>query len=72
MLNTRLRRIAAKLRRPREFQVVCECGQFDCTEQIQLSLAEYQSVRAKPTCSIVAAGHEKPELERVISVSPRT
>ena|SRR5436309_614917 len=69
-LNTRLRRIAAKLRRWRDFQVICECGEFDCSEQIQLSPAEYQSVRAEPTCSIVVAGHQRLELERVVSRQP--
>lgn len=48
--------------------IVCECGDADCTERITLSLQEYESVRADPNYFAVVPGHAgPPEVERVIA-----
>ena len=46
---------------------VCECGDPHCSRIVHLSLAEYESVRAWPTHFLIAANHENPEVESVIS-----
>jgi hypothetical protein len=46
--------------------VVCECGQIECTEQIELDLPTYERVRSEPTTFVVLPGHELPEVETVI------
>lgn len=36
---------------------ICECGVLRCTEVIQLTLHEYERVRADPRCFVAACGH---------------
>jgi hypothetical protein len=50
---------------------VCECGDRGCTCTIELTLAEYKSVRAYATHFAIAPDHENPESERVIAESER-
>ena len=37
---------------------ICECGSETCLDAIQLTLEEYESVRADGRCFALAAGHE--------------
>lgn len=53
---------------PVEFN--CECGAADCTEQISLTLVEYEALRSEPTRFAVVSGHEVPDVERVIDRQP--
>ena len=48
----------------------CECGSATCTEQIAMTLVEYEGVRALPTHFAVSPGHELPEVERVVERYP--
>ena len=45
---------------------VCECGDRACTQTIELTRPEYESVRSASTCFAVALDHENPESEIVI------
>jgi len=47
-------------------QFNCECGSADCTAQIELTLVEYEAVRAEATHFAVTPGHELPEIEQVV------
>jgi hypothetical protein len=44
----------------------CECGDGACTEQIAMTVTEYEAVRAKATQFAVVPGHEVPDIERVV------
>ena len=59
-------------RREREGLVpfVCECGRLGCTAVVELTLREYEGVRAGSRCFLVAPGHEA-EFEEVRSEDPR-
>ena len=46
--------------------LVCECGDEDCTIAIELSVGEYEAVRAVETQFIVVKGHERAEVEDVV------
>jgi hypothetical protein len=46
--------------------VLCECGDRDCTEQVTLALADYEAVRADPVAFVVKPGHEAPEAEHLV------
>jgi hypothetical protein len=46
--------------------VICECGQLECVEQIELPIAEYERVRSDPTQFVVLPGHEIPDVEEVL------
>ena len=48
-------------------EFVCECADPSCTERVVVTLAEYESVRAKPTTFLLAPGHDEPAIENVIS-----
>ena len=49
----------------------CECGDPGCTRRIQLTLAEYESVRAYATHFAIARNHENPESEQLIEEHER-
>lgn len=44
----------------------CECGAADCAEAIEMTLVEYEAIRAEPTRFVVVLGHERPEIESVL------
>ena len=44
----------------------CECARLGCNELIELSVNEYESVRANPRRFIVVPGHQQPEVETVV------
>ena len=46
--------------------LVCECGDEDCTAEIQLSVREYEAVRAVETQFVLIRGHERAEVEDVV------
>jgi hypothetical protein len=49
-----------------QLDVVCECGNEDCTAGIELSVGEYEAVRAVETQFVVIPGHERTEIEDVV------
>ena len=49
----------------------CECGDLACMVKIPLRKREYEEVRAHPTRFFVAAGHEIPTVERIVSTTDR-
>jgi AraC-like DNA-binding protein len=50
------------------YSFFCECSNADCTLQLELTGAEYESVRSHPSRFVVAPGHELPEIEHVVEV----
>jgi hypothetical protein len=53
---------------------VCECSALGCNVLVELTLAEYEAVRADPHRFLLQRGHDTPEVERVmleISERPR-
>ena len=72
-LNERLKELDDRLdmaavgapARDRE-EFFCECGRLDCMARFELTRAEYEAVRAHAERFVVLAGHEDPEIERVV------
>jgi hypothetical protein len=50
--------------RPRPY--MCECGLLECNQLIELTVAEYEAVRAEPQRFFMAAGHEIPDVEHIV------
>ena len=48
-------------------EFVCECGDLDCLERVQLTRTTYEQVRSDPRRFVVAPGHEDPEVARVVA-----
>jgi hypothetical protein len=44
----------------------CECGSLRCNRLVELTLDEYERVRASATHFLLAPGHEIPAIERVV------
>jgi hypothetical protein len=49
----------------------CECGRDVCGERIQMTVAEYEHVRADNDRFAVVPGHETPEMEAVVESNER-
>lgn len=45
---------------------VCECGDVNCGEQITMTLAEYERLRADPTWFAIKPGHSADDVEDVV------
>jgi hypothetical protein len=50
---------------------VCECGNTDCRQTIDLSHLEYEAVRAHASRFLVVLNHENPEAESVVEQNSR-
>ena len=44
----------------------CECGVLGCNRLLELTLPEYEAVRAQPTRFLIVDGHEITETEHVV------
>ncbi len=44
----------------------CECSRLNCSQPVEVSLAEYEQVRRHSRCFVVAPGHEMTEIETVV------
>ena len=66
-LNERLRDSGATWEgREGMLNLVCECGNEDCTAAIELNVREYEAVRAVETQFLVIPGHERTDIEDVV------
>lgn len=50
---------------------VCECGSETCVDEVELTVAEYEAVRAVSAQFVVKPGHEFPEVERLLMENDR-
>lgn len=50
---------------------VCECSNPACAEALEIAPDEYERVRNNSARFIVAAGHQLPEVERVVESNDR-
>ena len=70
-VNERIEQIATDFGADRQDRLICECGNPDCTQQIELTVAEYEHVRAHASRFIVALNHENPETESIVEQNDR-
>jgi hypothetical protein len=52
-------------------EFICECADVRCTDRIEVTLEEYERVRADGATFLLAPGHRDASLERVIAQRPR-
>jgi len=64
-VNERIERVTETLQ-VETLTILCECGDPSCLEQIQVSLPDYERVRADPTLFFIRAGHEDSDVEDVV------
>jgi hypothetical protein len=46
--------------------VICECGDADCAERLEVRVSAYERVRSDSLLFLIATGHEFPEAEQVV------
>jgi len=65
-VNERIERVSQALQvEPERLRILCECGDNSCFEQVEVSLPEYERVRANATLFFVSPGHENADLEEI-------
>lgn len=47
-------------------QYVCECSHAECSETIELDLADYDAIRSTSNAFLISPGHEQLDRERVV------
>jgi hypothetical protein len=71
-VNERVREVkGAEADSAEHIAFVCECGSETCVDEVELTLAEYEAVRAVSTQFVVKPGHEFPEVERLLMENDR-
>ena len=50
----------------RPLELICECGDVSCAQQIRMTVAEYEALRKDPTLFAVYPGHEIPDVEGIV------
>lgn len=53
-----------------QLELLCECGDPNCTDPIIIAPSEYQRVRSDAALFIVAEGHVAPDVEVVVADRP--
>ncbi|HKN63255.1 MAG TPA: hypothetical protein VJV76_02880 [Gaiellaceae bacterium] len=46
--------------------VICECGNSDCTERLEVLVSDYERIRGDARLYVIARGHEIPSVETVV------
>jgi hypothetical protein len=54
-----------------EMEILCECGDTECTTTLRITPGEYEGLRADPTRFAAAHGHEAPDVGQVIYSNDR-
>lgn len=49
----------------------CECARIGCNQLVELTIRDYEQVRANPRWFIVAPGHEQAGAETVVQAAQR-
>jgi hypothetical protein len=44
----------------------CECARLGCNQLVELSVREYEEIRAHPRRFVLVPGHESPDVETVV------
>jgi len=50
---------------------VCECMNDGCVERFDLTIDEYERIRAHPNRFFALSGHDVPEAERIVETTDR-
>jgi hypothetical protein len=48
------------------FAVLCECGDQNCVEEVQITTGAYEEVRADPRQFVIVPGHALPDVEEIV------
>jgi len=66
-VNENIAQVATDLGPETPYEFVCECATTDCFERVQLTVHEYEDVRADGTHFFMVPDHVDLEVEQVVS-----
>jgi anti-sigma B factor antagonist len=70
-VNEQIERVAEDFGADGLDQLICECGNTDCTQLIELTRGEYERVREYANRFLVALNHENPETGSIVEHNER-
>ena len=70
-VNERIEELGDESYRAEPTAFVCECSDPGCSEVVELTRREYEAVRAHGDRFAIVAGHELPDVERVVGHNAR-
>jgi hypothetical protein len=71
-VNERVARLSENMQVTTELTAfLCECGDESCHERIEMTLEEYERLRAEPLDFAISPGHEINDVEMVIEKNER-
>jgi len=76
-VNERIKETSLRLDAPdaeqalRYLEVLCECADPRCTDQVELTLEEYEEIRSESTHFVVRPGHQNGGIEDAVWSSER-
>jgi hypothetical protein len=67
-VNERIERVsdALQVAPHKGLAILCECGDIDCMEQLDVTQSEFERVRQDPTLFFVCTGHCASDVEVVV------
>jgi hypothetical protein len=69
-VNERIEEVSGEA--PGEYvEFICECGNRDCTDQVELTREEYEGLRADSVQFAVKPGHVIPQVEFAVAENDR-
>ena len=51
-------------------EIVCECGDLGCAEQLTIPASRYEDVRSDATWFVIVPGHEVNDVELIVASHP--
>ena len=70
-VNERIAELRGEWGEPAVALFICECSDAACTQSVEISPDEYEQVRRNGARFVVLAGHQLPEVERVVEGNDR-
>jgi hypothetical protein len=65
-VNERIEDLAERFNIRDQLDLICECGDENCTERISMAHAEYEELRSDPRQFAVLSGHVYGNIEEVV------
>lgn len=66
-VNDRIRNVSNPADESGAVEVICECGDIDCQGPVNISLVDYETVRATPRRFVLIHRARVPDVHRILS-----
>ena len=66
-VNERIEDLAETFGLGQSLDLICECGNANCTSRIEMDHAQYEELRSDSTTFAVVSGHEISDVEEIVA-----